>query len=262
MREGLESLSDKEKQALRLLLQGHDAKSIAQVLGLSPHTVNERLRDARAKLGVTSSREAARLLAEAEAPENLGGKDNSVADKQLGDAPGATDDATRSSPAKRTGLPFVWLSGGMLIMSLIIAAAVLSSSVLAPHMTPTPTSNAQAVGTVVAESSGSRVARDWLALVDGQRWNDSWAASGAIAKAKVTAAQWAAALQPVRQPLGPVTSRVLLGEAKASNLQGAPAGEYDTLRFQTSFANMQGATETVIMVRQSGGWKVIGYFIR
>ena len=77
-----------------------------------------------------------------------------------------------------------------------------------------------------------------------------------------TAAQWAAALQPVRQPLGPVTSRVLLGEAKASNLQGAPAGEYDTLRFQTSFANMQGATETVIMVRQSGGWKVIGYFIR
>lgn len=61
----LDTLTEKEKQTLRLILRGHDAKSSAQELGLSVHTVNERLRDARRKLGVTSSREAARrLLAE------------------------------------------------------------------------------------------------------------------------------------------------------------------------------------------------------
>ena len=44
-------LSEREKEALRLLLVGHDAKSIATMLGLSVHTINDRLRDARRKLG-------------------------------------------------------------------------------------------------------------------------------------------------------------------------------------------------------------------
>ena len=59
MHEDLKALSAREKEALRLLLAGHDAKSTARSLGLSVHTVNEHLRDARRKLGVSSSREAA-----------------------------------------------------------------------------------------------------------------------------------------------------------------------------------------------------------
>src|SRR5262245_57702439 len=65
MQDDLQKLTDREKETLRLLLAGHDAKSAARFLGLSVHTVNERLRDARSKLGVSSSREAARRLAEA-----------------------------------------------------------------------------------------------------------------------------------------------------------------------------------------------------
>ena len=53
-------MNEREKEALRLLLVGHDAKSIANTLGLSVYTINDRLRDARRKLGVSSSREAAR----------------------------------------------------------------------------------------------------------------------------------------------------------------------------------------------------------
>ena len=60
------ALTEKEKQTLRLIVRGHDAKSIARSLGLSVHTINERLRDARRKMAVSSSREAARLLLEAE----------------------------------------------------------------------------------------------------------------------------------------------------------------------------------------------------
>ena len=43
-------LTDKEKEALRLLLAGHDAKSSARELGISVHTVNDRLRNARRKM--------------------------------------------------------------------------------------------------------------------------------------------------------------------------------------------------------------------
>lgn len=89
-----EQLKDKEKAVLRLVLRGYDAKLIARELNLSVHTVNERLRDARRALGVSSSREAALMLDAAErgtaagwavdGPNSVG--DNSVGDKAFGDA--------------------------------------------------------------------------------------------------------------------------------------------------------------------------------
>src|SRR3954466_10833925 len=81
MMDGHAALTDKEKETLRLIVRGHDAKSMARHLGLSVHTINERLRDARRKLSVSSSREAARLLLEREdtAPGN-------AADKKIGEA--------------------------------------------------------------------------------------------------------------------------------------------------------------------------------
>lgn len=77
MTHDVSALLEREKDVLRLLLIGHEAKSIARHLDLSTHVVNERLRDARRKLGVGSSREAARLLAQAEAdnPKKFGDKD-------------------------------------------------------------------------------------------------------------------------------------------------------------------------------------------
>jgi len=59
-----EALSDKELEILRLLAAGHTVKSIAAGLDRSEASINERLREARRKTGVGSSRELARLLAE------------------------------------------------------------------------------------------------------------------------------------------------------------------------------------------------------
>lgn len=76
MEAGYQSLTEKEKQTLRLIVREHDAKSLARHLGLSIHTVNERLRDARRKLEVPSSRAAARLLLDTENqhPQNVADK--------------------------------------------------------------------------------------------------------------------------------------------------------------------------------------------
>lgn len=56
------ALSDKELEVLRLLAAGHTVKSISGRLGRSEASINERLRDARRKTGIGSSRELARLL--------------------------------------------------------------------------------------------------------------------------------------------------------------------------------------------------------
>lgn len=58
----LAALTERELQALRLLAAGHTVKSIAAALGRSEASINERLRDARRKTGVGSSRELARLI--------------------------------------------------------------------------------------------------------------------------------------------------------------------------------------------------------
>lgn len=51
---------------LRLLVRGHDIKSAARELSISLAAVNERLRTACLKLGVSRSREAARIAEEGE----------------------------------------------------------------------------------------------------------------------------------------------------------------------------------------------------
>lgn len=91
------ALSEREKEVLRLLLLGHDAKSAARECKISVHTVNERLRSARRKLGASSSREAARLLA----TEESGGAANSSVYRNL---PVERPSQERSNE----GLPGAW----------------------------------------------------------------------------------------------------------------------------------------------------------
>src|SRR5687768_16788412 len=65
-RNSLSRLTEREKVCLRQWLQHKSAKEIAADLGISHHAVEKRLKMARAKLGATSSLEAARMLGEAE----------------------------------------------------------------------------------------------------------------------------------------------------------------------------------------------------
>jgi len=64
-------LTANEKECLRRRLLPQTAKEMATDLGISPHAVEKRLKMARAKLGVSSSLAAARLLAGAEEDQLL-----------------------------------------------------------------------------------------------------------------------------------------------------------------------------------------------
>src|SRR5690606_39999059 len=68
----LARLTDNEKECLRRRLRQQTAKEMALDLGVSPHAVEKRLKMARAKLGLSSSLEAARLLAAAEGYQQTG----------------------------------------------------------------------------------------------------------------------------------------------------------------------------------------------
>ncbi|KHA62701.1 helix-turn-helix domain-containing protein (plasmid) [Sphingomonas aurantiaca] len=251
-------LSEREKEALRLLLVGHDAKSIANTLGLSVHTVNDRLRDARRKLGVSSSREAARRLAEMD-----GDAPNFIGAKEIGDAEADYSvDRTREPASPRSsGQRLAWLTGGMLIMSLIIAAVALST-IGAHNDAQVSAQTISAAAPRPGETEASSAARKWAVLLDDKQWDASWRSAGTMFKAQLTSAQWATTIQSVRQPLGSASSRTLQSAVQSKTLPGAPAGDYQVLQFQTRFANKPDAIETIVLAREQVGWRVNGYFIR
>lgn len=114
-RDELNRLNDAERRVLRLLAEGHTAKSIALALGSTAAAVNERLREARRKTGVGSSRELARMLRAQESR-----------DEQMGVASGGgiaatPKDEVAAAPARRVGK-------GMLVMIAIGLSALLAAA--------------------------------------------------------------------------------------------------------------------------------------
>lgn len=66
---GVDRLTPRERECLRLVGELLQSKEIARRLGIAADTVDERVGSAMRKLGVSSRREAARLLASAEAAQ-------------------------------------------------------------------------------------------------------------------------------------------------------------------------------------------------
>jgi DNA-binding CsgD family transcriptional regulator len=253
MAQTIHALTEKEKQALRLLLTGHDAKSMARQLGLSVHTVNERLRDARRKLSVSSSKEAARMLRDAEGagPETLG-------DKPIGDARAASAGQQGDEPgaflfAKSRK---AWAIGGLAMLSFAVAVLVLSGAPEAAQDRAAPP-EASARSAPVVETAATQAARQWLALVDAGDWPGSWAATAQSFQSQNTVEAWRSASLTARVPLGRMLSRSLAGE---ESIPAPPAG-LQLVRFRTRFANKADAIETLSLAREGDSWRIAGYYI-
>jgi DNA-binding CsgD family transcriptional regulator len=252
---GLGALTEKEKQTLRLIGRGHDAKSMARHLGLSVHTVNERLRDARRKLEVSSSREAARLLLDTEDDDP-----QRHADKRIGEdavaAPAAQPDLPDGGTERAPGVasPLAWLIAGVVIMSITLLILALAAT---PQSRGAPASAEAAAPAPVAESEALRAARDWLRLHDEGRWRDTWNGTGAGFRSQNTLERWTEVAQSVRPPLGATLSRVAIS---VESVPAPPAG-VEVVKFRTRFANKSDAVETVSLAREDGAWKVVGIYI-
>lgn len=254
---GIEALSEKEKHTLRLIVRGHDAKSIARLERLSVHTINERLRDARRKLAVSSSREAARLLLDAEGSDVLAPIPDFSGDKQLReDSPSAPVDQALAPadsgqafrrPSLMIGVPLMTIAIGL------FALATLSqgTSISPPALPPAP-----AVATNI-DAAVIDTARQWLAQLDQGNWAETYRGTGAAFQRLNTLAVWSQASEKARTPLGAMRSRTLLSQ---ENLPAPPAG-YEVVKFRTDFANRAGVLETVTLERENGGWRIVGIML-
>lgn len=113
------------------------------------------------------------------------------------------------------------------------------------------------------DADAERAARDWLALTDDADAPNSWATAASLFRRAVPEEQWTCSLAAARGPLGAVLSRTLRDGRPATELPGAPDGEYVVFQFDTQFEHKRTAVETVTPMRDTdGSWRVSGYFIR
>jgi hypothetical protein len=107
------------------------------------------------------------------------------------------------------------------------------------------------------------IARDWLALVDAGRYEDSWKAAGAKLRLSATPSRWAEAVSGGRAPLGPLVKRSVLRTNFRHTFPGVPEGEYAIVIFRTAYTKRDDGDETVTLEREAdGAWRVIGYVVR
>lgn len=114
-----------------------------------------------------------------------------------------------------------------------------------------------------AEQAATAAGRKWLAEIDNGQYAQSWQDASAFFQNRVTEKVWESDMNTFRKPLGGLESRNLEFAQYATQLPGAPDGQYVVMRFGTSFANKRSAIETVtFMLETNGQWKSTGFFIR
>jgi DNA-binding CsgD family transcriptional regulator len=250
-KQGLGALTEKEKQTLRMIVRGHDAKSIARSLNLSVHTINERLREARRKVAVSSSREAARLLFEAEDGAAAPTPD-SPGDTEIGDAashPLVDLEAASIPGAGRRRRPWPTIGVALMLPALALLAFAAATQL---ETTPTPPATVAEAGDPAAVAA----ALNFVTLIDQKRWDASYAATGAKFHTSNTLKVWTDVSEKVRAPLGALVSRTVI----AAGTIPAPPHGYEMVKFRSQFTNKT-ITETVALDREQGDWRVVGIVV-
>lgn len=106
-------------------------------------------------------------------------------------------------------------------------------------------------------------AETWLHLIDKADFSESWKQAAAMFKGAIKEEQWLESLNRVQGMFGRALSRSVKSSQYATELPGAPDGEYVVIEFETSFEHKQNGIETVTPMKDDDGeWRVSGYYIR
>ena len=69
-------------------------------------------------------------------------------------------------------------------------------------------------------------AEQWLALIDAEKYEDSWDEAADIFKKAITREKWVETIENVRSNIGKYSKREMISATYSKTLPGAPDGEY------------------------------------
>ena len=105
--------------------------------------------------------------------------------------------------------------------------------------------------------------RDWLALMDTGAYPQSWKTASDSFQKAVTQNDWVKLSEQTRQPLGRLLSRQEISEKSSLVVPGLPRGFYFIAQFETGFAELTNAVETVVFIQERDAkFRAVSYLIR
>ncbi len=162
-RAAIRRLTIAERECLKRCLSHQTAKQMALDLGISPHAVEKRLKMARAKLGLSSSLEAAKLVESLERSGRLGPHSSDLPSGNAGSDELGSVAAPRNETAWITRRHQVYVVSGAMLMSVFAAVALIigiqasgalegqtTPSAMVPSAPPAATSSVPTAGTEAA----------------------------------------------------------------------------------------------------------------
>jgi serine/threonine protein kinase len=158
-----------------------------------------------------------------------------------------------------------WAGIGCGLIVLILCIVSIIAAVLFWSLNPTRHSPAPQTKLEIPELTATltKAAQTWLAEMDGGNYERSWLLAAQSFRNTVTQNEWVAMSEKVRKPLGAVVSRKLSGSRRMTTMPGMPDGAYFEITFDTSFAGLKSATETVnFSMEKDNPWQVIAYLIK
>lgn len=111
--------------------------------------------------------------------------------------------------------------------------------------------------------AAAAAAAEFLALVDADKFAESYQRSAKLLKEKVSEQQWVEQLRKTRAVAGPLLGRSQKEISYSTTAQDSPEGEYILILFDSNYQAKPGATETItLMLARDATWRVAGYFIK
>jgi len=134
-------------------------------------------------------------------------------------------------------------------------AGGLALLVLAAAPSPLHAQNQAAV------DSATQAAQEWLALLDADRYEATWAEAAAFFRSKLGTEQWVRQIKQAHGPLDSLRSRSMVEARYTTSLPNAPEGEYVVVQYRATYGSEE-VTETMYLKNEQGEWGVAGYLIR
>jgi hypothetical protein len=140
-----------------------------------------------------------------------------------------------------------------LLRPTLVAIVPLTLALLLAVMSNAGASAEDQVGQAEALSKA------WIGQIDAGKYEESYGFACGAMRDKVKEDRWVLVLKSLRTPFGEVVSRKQLSHVYMPN--GVPGldGECVVLKYDTSFKNLDPATETIVLKWEDGKWRGAGY---
>ena len=111
-------------------------------------------------------------------------------------------------------------------------------------------------------AAAQKAAVDWLAIVDAEKYAESWKATAPFLQQHLSEAAWSNRLDTMRKPIDPLVERSLQTTQYRDQFPGLPPGQYVAFVWETYFGTKHAMLESVIMSFDGTTWKTVGYAVQ